>query len=77
MLLNNECIKNEIKGEIKVSGNKWKCVLNNPKLIGHSEGSPKREVHSDTDLPKNNRKISNKQLNSTSTRTGRTTTKTA
>ena len=23
-----------------------------PKLMGHSEGSPEREVHSDTGLPK-------------------------
>ena len=43
----------------------------------HSKGSPEREVYSDTGLPKKNRNISNKQPNSTYTRTGRKTTKTA
>ena len=59
----------------KVSGNKWKWTHNNPKLTGHSEGSPEKEVHSNTGLPKNNRKISNKQPNPTPTRTRGTTTK--
>ena len=31
--------------------------------MGHSEGSPEREVHSDTGLPKRDRNISNKQPN--------------
>ena len=44
--------------------------------MGHSEGSPEREVHSDTGLPKKNRNISNKQPNRTPTRTQVTTTKT-
>ena len=42
--------------------------------MGHSEGTPEREVHSDTGLPKKDRNISNKQPNPTSTRTGGTTT---
>ena len=42
---------------------------NSPKLMGHSEGSPGREVHSDTGLPKKNRNISNKQPNPTPIRT--------
>ena len=45
--------------------------------MGHNEGSPEREVHSDTGLPKKDRNISNKQPNTTPTRTGGTTTKTA
>ena len=45
--------------------------------MGHSEGSPEREVHSNTGLPQKNRNISNKQPNPTPTRTQRTTTKTA
>ena len=61
----------------KVSGNKWKSTHNNPKLMGHSVGSPEREVHSDTGLPKKVRNISNKQPTPTPTRTGVTTTKTA
>ena len=44
------------------------------KPMGHSEGSPEKEVHSNTDLPKKDKNISNQQHNSTSTRTGRTTT---
>ena len=44
--------------------------------MGHNEGSPEREVHSDTGLPKMNRNISNKQPNPTSTRTQGITTKT-
>ena len=57
----------------KVSGNKWNQTHNGPKLMGHSEGSPKREVHRDTSIPKKGRDISNKQPNPTSTRTGGTT----
>ena len=45
--------------------------------MGHSEGSPEREVYSDIGLPKKNRNSSNKQHNHTPTRTGGTTTKTA
>ena len=42
----------------KVSGNKWKWTQNKLKLMGHSEGSPERERHSDTGLPKKDRNIS-------------------
>ena len=45
--------------------------------MGHSKGSPEREVHRYTGLPKKNRNISNKQLNHMPTRTQGTTTKTA
>ena len=41
--------------------------------MGHGEGSPEREVYSDTDLNKKGTNISNKQPNPTSTRTGGTT----
>ena len=43
----------------------------------HSKGSPEREVHSNTGLPKKDRNISNKQPNTTPTRSQGTTTKTA
>ena len=43
--------------------------------MGNCEGSPEREVHSDTGIPKKDRNISNKQPNTTSIRTGGTTTK--
>ena len=41
--------------------------------MGHSIGSPEREVHSNTGLSKENRNISNKQPNPTPTRTRGTT----
>ena len=44
--------------------------------MGENKGSPEREVHGDIGLPKENRNISNKQPNPTSTGTGGTTTKT-
>ena len=47
---------------------------NNPKSMGPSEGSPEREVHSNTGLPKEDRKISNKYSNPTSRRTRETAT---
>ena len=57
----------------KKSKSFWKNMnLKNPKLMGHSESSPEREVHSNTVPPKENRNISNKKPNSTSTRTGGT-----
>ena len=42
--------------------------------MGHSKGSPEREVHSNTGLPKNDGKFSNKRPNPTSTKTRGTTT---
>lgn len=33
-----------------------------PKSMGDSKNSSKREIHSDTDLPRKTRKFSNKQL---------------
>ena len=44
--------------------------------MGHSEGSPEREVHTNTGLPKKNRNILNKQPNPKPKRTQGTTTKT-
>ena len=41
--------------------------------MGHSKGSPEKE-HSNTGLPKKDRKFLNKQPNTTTTRTGGTTT---
>ena len=45
--------------------------------MGHREGSPEREVHSDIGLHKKDRNTSNKQPNPTSIRTRGATTKTA
>ena len=54
----------------KVPVNKWKWTHNNPKPMGHSEGRPESKVHSNTDLPKKDRNISNKQPKPTTTRIG-------
>ena len=42
--------------------------------MGHSKGSPKREVHSNIGLPKKNRNISNTQPDPMPTKTCRITT---
>ena len=65
MILNNKWLSNEIKEKIK----KYKETSENenttsPKPMRHSESSPERGVCSITGLPKEDRKISNKQLNS-------------
>ena len=52
-----------------LSWNKWKWTHNNLKPMGHRKGSPGREVHSNTGLPKEDRRISNKWPNPTSPRT--------
>ena len=61
MLLKNEWVMNEMKEEIL--SNKWKWEHNNPKSVGYSESSSKGEIHSNTGLPQETRKISNKQSN--------------
>ena len=51
MLLNNEWVKNEIREEIKNFWKQMKMNLQQSTLLGHSEGSPEKEVNSDTGLP--------------------------
>ncbi len=64
MLLNNHRITEEIKEKIKkIPRDKWKWKHNNPKPMGYSKSSSKREVYSNTTLPEETRKISNKQPN--------------
>ena len=60
VLLNNEWANNEIKEEIKNTCKQIKMNTEQPKPMGHSKGSPEREVHSNTGLPKEDRKISKK-----------------
>ena len=57
--MRNEWDNNEIKKEIKIPWNQWKWEHNNPKSVGHRESSPKKEIHSITDLPQEARKSSN------------------
>ena len=77
MLLNNEWVKNEIREDIKNFLETNENELTTIQNLCHSKGSPEREVHNNTGLPKKNRNISNKQPNPTPTSTRGTTTKTA
>ena len=75
MLLNNQWITEEIKEEIlKIPRDKWQQKHDDPKPMGCSKSSLKREVYSNTILPQETRKISNKQPNLTpkATRESRT-----
>ena len=57
-------ITEEIKGEIKkIPGNKWQWRHDDPKPMGCSKSSSKREVYSNTSLPQETGNISNKQPN--------------
>ena len=47
----------------KIPEDKLKRKHNAPKSIGHSKSSSKKEVYSDTNLPQETRKLSNKQPN--------------
>ena len=61
MLLNNEWVKNETREEIKdflETNENELTTTQNP--MGHSKGSPEKEVHSNTGLPLKDRNISNK-----------------
>ena len=51
--------------------NKWQWKHNNPKPIGCSKSSSKKEVYSNTILPQEKRKISNKQPNLTAKQLGK------
>ena len=54
--------------------NEWKWTHNNPKPIGFSKNSAKREGHSNTCLPQETRETSNRQPNLTPKTTGKRTT---
>ena len=51
MLVNKKWVRNEIKEEIKkfLETNENETT---PKNMGHNKGSPEREVHNNTGLPK-------------------------
>ena len=77
MLLNNEWVNNETTEESKRFLEKNETERTIAQNLWDSEGSPEREVHSNTGLTKKNRNISNKQPNPTPTRTRGPTTQTA
>ena len=58
-LLNNQQITEEIKNQ-NMHRNKWKWKHNNPKPVGHYKSSAKGKVHSNTGIPWETRKKSNK-----------------
>ena len=51
------------RGNQKIPRNKWKWKHDDPKPMGCSKSNSKREVYSNTSLPQELRKISNKQPN--------------
>ena len=65
MLLNNQQITGKIKEEIKEYLETNENKNNNLESMGCSKSSSKREVYSNTNLPQETRKISNKQPNIT------------
>ena len=66
MLLNKQEITEEIREEIKkIPRDKWEQKHNDPKPMGCSKSSSKREVYSNIILPQETRKVPNKQTNLT------------
>ena len=65
MLLKNQWIAEEIRGNKKIPSDKWQWRHNNPKPMGYSKSSSKMEVYSNTILPQEIIKISSKQPNLT------------
>ena len=73
--LNNQQVTEDIKREIKkISKNKWQWKQNS-KPMGCSKSSSKREVYSNTILPQEKRKTSNRQPNFIPKATGKRRTK--
>ena len=63
-LINNQELTEEIKEEIKkIPTDKWQQKHDDPKPMGCSKSSYKREVYSNTILHQETREISNKQPN--------------
>ena len=73
MFLNNQQVTEEIKMEKKFR-NKWQWK-HNSKPMGCTKSSSKREVYSNTILPEETRKTSNRQPNFTPKATGKRRTK--
>ena len=53
------------RGNQKIPRDKWQWKHDNPKLMGCSKSSSKREVYNNIILPQETRKTSNKQQNLT------------
>ena len=72
--LNNQQVTEEITKGNEKTRNKWQWK-HNSKPMGWSKNSPKREVYSNTILPQETRKTSNRQSNFTPKTTGKRRTK--
>ena len=66
MLLNNQEITEEIRGNQKIPRDKLQRKHDDPKPMECSKSCSKREVYSNTSLPQETRNMSNKQSNLTS-----------
>ena len=73
--LNNQQVTEEIKRNQKISRNKWQWKRDNSKPMGCSKSSSNGEVYSNTILPQEIRKISNRQPKFTPKTTGKIRTK--
>ena len=62
---NGVLFSHEKEGNQKIPRNKWQWKHDNPKSMGCSKSSSKREVYSNTILPQETRKTPNKQPNLT------------
>ena len=61
MLLNNKWVKIKSRKESKDILRQMKMRTQQPKIHGTQKNSPKREIHNNTALPQETRKISPKQ----------------
>ena len=59
MLLNNQQITEDQKGNQNMHRNKWKWKHNHPKIMGFSKSSAKGKIHSNTSLPQETSQKSN------------------
>ena len=73
-LLNNKDVTGEIRNQ-KIPRNKWQWKHDNPKPMGLSKSNSKRGVYSDTIIPQEARKASNRQPSCTSKAAGKRRTK--
>ena len=62
MILNNQEITEEIRGNQKIPRNKWPWKHDGLKPMGCTKSNSKREVYSNTILPQETRNISNNNL---------------
>ena len=72
MFLNNKQDTEEIKRELEnIPRNKWQQKHNDPKPLGCSKSSSKRDIYSKTILPQETRKTLNRQPTFTFKTTGK------